>query len=190
MSERKADKTAVAAAMAAIRERGEEPTIEKIRARIGGGSPDTIMNTRRQVEEEALAAKDSPELLGQFRLFYWSAHQAGRASCQTGLDGLTAQVVQLTHERDAGRTRERDLVVELQSSRKREGELQAELTAALRDASAKAAKLETLLLELGSAKDRLHQFELSAAAKNERAKTPPKAKTSAISSTPAKGEQE
>jgi hypothetical protein len=159
MSERKANEKTVAEAIKTIQARGETVTNEKIKE-ITGGSLDTIMRVRRELEQKVVAAKDSPEALAHFRLFYRSAYDDGYSARQPELDAFTGQVVQLIQERDAGRGRERDLIIELESLRVREAGLQNELTSALRDSKAQAVKLEALLEELGGTKDRLHRLEL------------------------------
>ena len=163
MSQLKADERSVAEAMAAIREKGQEPTVERIRAYIGGGSPDVILAKRRLQLEKEMAAKDSPEALAHFRQFYRVAFDAGSASRQQETADLTRQVVQLTDERDASRTRERDNAAEAQASRAREAALQSELNAALKKASDQGEKVDRLREELQAAKDRTHALELEIA---------------------------
>jgi hypothetical protein len=159
MSEQKANDKSVAAAMEAIQARGENISNEKIKE-ITGGSLDTIMRVRRGLEQKTLAAKDSPEALAHFRLFYRLAYDDGYSARQPDLDALTAQTVQLVQERDAGRGRERVLISELELLRLRQNELQGELTSALKDCKGKSAKIEALMEELGGTKERLHRLEL------------------------------
>ena len=100
MSERKANDKTVAEAIKTIEARGETVTNEKIKE-ITGGSLDTIMRVRRELEQKVVAAKDSPEALARFRLFYRSAYDDGYSARQPELDAFTGQVVQLIQERDA-----------------------------------------------------------------------------------------
>jgi chromosome segregation ATPase len=87
----------------------------------------------------------------------------GRADRQPEVDELLAKIATLTTERDAGRARERDLVVERSALKNQNNQLNVELTASLKDCATKSAKLEAVMEELGAAKERAHRLELAVA---------------------------
>jgi hypothetical protein len=166
MSQKIATDERVAEAMAKLREKNVNPTIDNIREYLGGGSPDTVSQAMKRVEARTAASKGSPQALVHFNIMYDCLVGTGRAERQPEVDELLAKIATLTTERDAARTRERDLAVERNALKEKNGQLNAELTAALKDCAIKSAKLETVMEELGAAKERAHRLELAVAGAN------------------------
>jgi acyl transferase domain-containing protein len=102
----KATPKTVLDAMNDIEESGQTPTVERIQTKIGG-SPNTILALRNQIEKNKLLGDDFQEVAA-VQLLIRKVRDRGRADRQLEIDSRNEELQTALLERDAARLNEKE----------------------------------------------------------------------------------